>query len=264
MNETPKGYDHVVESLEGLPLTNLYIPSQNGAFSTNIDYSRLCTNCNLQVVLRGHKEALLDIINSSTANDFIFGAVAWITDFDIIDALAAAANRGVFVQFVVQKEDFLRPDRSADNRQSWRSRLRFKYSMLGCKPFDDPLIYSLYSSPHKISGGCNRPPIQAIRCVGNYSSSAADNASVFPRMHNKYIVFGRVIGSSASSIEFNAYSVWMGSYNLSQNASMSFESVVILYSVQAADTFLKDFRLLFSLSEPLDWQSEWLCPQFKI
>lgn len=54
-------------------------------------------------MFRNLKEELIACIKNA---DFVFGCVAWLTDFDVLAALAEKQG----VNIAVQKEDFLRPD----------------------------------------------------------------------------------------------------------------------------------------------------------
>lgn len=259
-----ENYEHIPSVLLTRSLTELKIQSRDGVFDTAAeDYSCVDYSGSMNVVFRGHKKKLMGLIGShSSEGKFIFGAVAWLTEFDVLDALASAVTAGAFVQFVVQKEDFLRPELSM-KASKWKSLLHSKYDKLGCRPFDDLCVYHLYETPYSIARGGGRPNIDAIRCVGNHNS---DNSPAFPRMHDKFVVFGSYsITDDSGSVSFLAETVWMGSYNFSMSATQSFESVIILRNAELANTaFLKEFRLLLSLSEPLNWQSEWVCPQFRI
>ena len=51
--------------------------------------------------------------------------------------------------------------------------------------------------------------------------------------------------------------VWTGSFNASKAATNSFENAVIIRSETVALAYHREFSMLFMLSEPLDWTSEW-------
>lgn len=108
--------------------------------------------------------------------------------------------------------------------------------------------------------------IDRVRCVGNRNNK--ENPSQ-PRMHNKCFVFGHrswIITGMDSFGETGKWkhiadAVWTGSFNCSQSATLSFENAVIIRGGNAASMYLQEICLLFLLSEPLDWKSEWMAPE---
>ncbi len=107
---------------------------------------------------------------------------------------------------------------------------------------------------------CVDPTIQPIRCVGNHNK---DKNSAFRRMHNKFLVFGDYV-EEKSGIELKLNEVWTGSYNFTTNAINSFENVVVIRSSEIAWAYYNEFCQMFALSEPLDWESDWCEPEFRI
>lgn len=69
----------------------------------------------VQVFFRNIKERLLFTIERA---DFMVGCIAWLTDKDVLDAIAKLRGASV----IVQKEGFLRP-----NTDPWCQRLRAQY-----------------------------------------------------------------------------------------------------------------------------------------
>lgn len=89
-------------------------------------------------------------------------------------------------------------------------------------------------------------------------------------MHNKFLVFGNrrpddvcPIGSVARG-EIHETKVRTGSMNLSWNATRSLENAVIIESNKIASAYMNEFALLLGISEPLDWRSEWIQPEYRI
>lgn len=121
----------------------------------------------------GTKVYFRDIENHLLAHikqaDAVFGAVAWLTSYSILDALAEKDN----VSIIVQKEDFLRPD--VGSRTDFKSTLRTKYNNLTC-------VLTRYSFGNILSSVSvlGDPSIEPVRCVGNHNR---DKTPAFPRMH---------------------------------------------------------------------------------
>ena len=166
------------------------------------------------------------------------------TDFDILTALSKVNN----VAIVVQKEDFLRPDLNQSG--DWKSRLRSCYKKLS----NNAQRYEMKGLLGKLSV-CSDPTIDPIRCVGNHNST---KQPAFPRMHNKFVVF------CDNNAESSPKEVWTGSFNLTQNASMSLENALLISDSKIATSYYNEFCQIFALSEPLDWDSEWCAPEFRI
>jgi hypothetical protein len=205
----------------------------------------------VSVFFRNHKEHL---INKIGEYDFVVGCVAWLTDFDILSALSLLRN----VCIVVQKEDFLRPDYRAGGK-AWESRLRKAYRMLRGGPdrFQWPGIISSLSV-------CCDPSVVGVRCVGNHNS---EKHPAFPRMHNKFLVFCEMEDSVADddpSILLFPMEVWTGSFNFTANATKSLENSILIRDEGIATAYFDEFSQIFALSEPLDWTSKWIAPEFRI
>ncbi|MDW7691574.1 hypothetical protein R9C00_17495 [Flammeovirgaceae bacterium SG7u.111] len=110
-----------------LNLNNLKIQTDSGSIDlldNNVimespDFSKV------EVYFRELEANLIEKIKEFK-NGLVFGSVAWLTSFNILDALAQCEN----VQIVVQKEDFLRPDLNIQYKSDWKIRLRNKYDKL--------------------------------------------------------------------------------------------------------------------------------------
>lgn len=222
------------ETLSGLVIPGESCTPRDG--EPLADYST--TSGSVHVIFRDLEERLIECIEDA---DEVYGCVAWLTSEPILEALA-----GKQVQIVVQKEDFLRPD--VGQSSAWKARLHRLY---------DRLIqgYSRYSFPDPVGGMdyCGDPTVEAIRCVGNHNAS---RNPAFPRAHHKFVVFCRD--------GFTPYAVWTGSFNFTRNAGRSFENAVVINDPVIAQAYLKEWAQLLAISEPLDWQSEWVAPQWRI
>ena len=211
----------------------------------------------VQVFFRDIKSHLLNEIDKATG---ILGCVAWLTDGDVLDALANKA-----AAIVVQKEDFLRPDIDFKNDSSWHRWLWDKYSkvegyisklsLAGCvaSEFDWKMF------EERISG---------IRCVGNHNS---DKVPASPRMHNKFMIFGMweltypdTSNPNYEQIIFKPYAVWTGSFNFTKNAGYSLENAVLIKIPEVVDAYYQEFGHILGLSEPLNWEDEWVAPTYRI
>ncbi len=229
-----------------------------------MDYS--CEDTvNARVIFREHKEELLKYINKYNS---ILGCVAWLTDYDLLKALATKK----IVSIIVQKEDFLRPDIDGGGKSKKLSEL---YNSL---PTGNRLNLPLSMIAGELSLASD-PTLEAIRCMGNHNK---DKSPAFPRMHHKFLIFTNDFesrseeDSDANSDDlfrgFSLYDwkpskgdcVWTGSYNLSQTATRSLENAVVLQSPRVVEAYVNEWDQIVALSEPLDWKSTWCNPQWFI
>lgn len=183
--------------------------------------------------------------------DAVLGCVAWLTHFDILDALAEKQ----LVSIVVQKEDFLRPDTNTGN--AWARELRTKYDKLkhglSFGSVDHKLFYMLRN--------CQLWYTDPIRCVGNHN---ADKLPAFPRSHHKFVLFCERYEISEGIDSYAPYAVWTGSFNFTKNAVNSFENALFMTDSQIVNAYLAEYAYVFGLSESLDWTSQWVAPELTI
>lgn len=208
----------------------------------------------VEVSFRDLKDRLIFLIEQS---DYMVGCVAWLTDADILNALAKLKGAAI----VVQKEDFLRPD--ASSTENWRARLRDQYEAIRpLKRSDFRGILDLMSR--------GADPTIGVRCVGNNNR---DRVPAFPRSHHKFGVFFRNKTSSEQPESIRLFPdglpvepvcVWTGSFNWTRNAGQSFENAVQIYHPPIADAFVWEFQQIAALSEPLDWENDWMAPEWRI
>ena len=207
--------------------------------------------CKVEVVFRNYKERLLKIL---PRYDTIFGCIAWLTDFDILNRL-----RGKRVSIVVQKEDFLKPDYQL--KPGEKEKLSKAYTHLDCGEHQYNLPWPLC---HMDTFGA--PKFWGVRCVGNHNR---DRNPSHPRMHNKFLVLTNWIDAldRQDEDEFplaDDACVWTGSCNLSRTSHSSLENVVILHDAEIVRAYLNEFAQIMALSEPLDWESDWCAPEYLI
>lgn len=229
--------------MNGVNLNDLGVPVEH-ATEPQVDHG-LSAIAKVDVIFRNHRARLLDEIARC---DVVLGCVAWLTDGVVLDALAKRQH----VSIVVQKEDFLRPDLG----QSWKHHLRRLYGAL-----PSPLLR--YALPGGVSSlnYAGDPKIAPVRCVGNHNR---DKQPAWPRMHNKFLVFCDQAKDSHGDPAVVPRRVWTGSYNISLNAAASWENAVLIDSAEIADAYAREFAQILTFSEPLDWTSDWVAPEYRI
>lgn len=196
-----------------------------------------------------------EIIARINACDAVFGCVAWLTHFGILRALAKKKR----VSLVVQKEDFLRPDTSPHS--NWRKALRAHYDAI-------PGTSRYSGGPEKISSYgalsyCGDDRVQAVRCVGNHNRN---NKPAFPRAHHKFVLFCKLGPLEYSDSERYPipYEVWTGSFNFTDNATKSFENVIVSKDANLIEAYAHEYAQILALSEPLNWEDDWCAPEWRI
>ena len=185
--------------------------------------------------------------------DFLFCCFAWLTNYRVLDRMAQLKHG---CQVVVQKEDFLRPD--AKHTSQSNSILRRKYDKLrSVSRFNFPGIAGSLS----VGSG---DECEAVRCAGVANNEKRKAA---PRMHHKFAVACNVEVFSdefTGGYRFSPYSVWTGSFNPTLNGARSRENAVVVDSVTVAEFYLKEWQKVFAMSEPLNWESKWSEPEWRI
>jgi len=233
-----------------LNLNELLIPDADGNDQKLNDFS--VQSDNLSIYFRNLEDNLVNHIKSA---DIILGAVAWLTSYPVLDALAQD-NKDVV--FVIQKEDFLRPDMG--QFKGFKNILKKKYGKLKNNltryDFIDTILPNMSFS--------SDPSIAPVSCVGNINNA---KVAAFPRMHNKFLIFAKRNNDSELTNDEKTiipYAVWTGSYNITKNASMSFENALYITDLKIVNAFYKEFAQIIALSESLDWFKDWVEPQWRI
>jgi len=214
----------------------------------------------VKVYFRDIQASLIERIEKYPA---VVGCMAWLTDFKIIDALS---SHGRHVAIIMQKEDFLRPD---DEGSDWSARIRAAYSKVPCRfwisgmPSDTSLSYHygkmavLAYPENDLWGHVDTFHLSPFRCAGPRKNDQETSAV---RMHNKFLVFCDIDEDG----NYLPAEVWTGSYNASYSATLSFENVLAIKSDEIARAYLNEFSDIALLSEPLDWTTVWMRPQYAI
>lgn len=199
------------------------------------------------VYFRNLREHLLDYIERA---EYILGCCAWVTDMQILTAL----GRKKGVSILVQKEDFLRPDGVAAMAD-----IRRLYMAI---PGTDRM--SVGAGNLSTGGGWE---CEAIRSVG----VRGDKHGLHPKMHHKFVLLckgvDRDLTHEANYYEpdlISPYAVWTGSFNFTDVAGRSLENAIVLTDPRAVQAYHEEYKQVLALSEPLDWHSPYVCPQWRI
>lgn len=228
---------------------NKFKIDNDGNFDDNLKDNSIHSEAGVTVYFRNLENSLIKHIENS---DAVFGAVAWLTNDAILEALSKLSA----VSIIVQKEDFLRPD--TGGKSDWKKYLRGKYSKLQC-------YLGRYSFPNILGrmSICSDPTLDPIRCVGNHNR---DKKPAFPRMHNKFLVFAKVVasGDDFEADRIEPYAVWTGSFNLTKNATNSLENALYITDPMIVKAYFDEYAQIAAISEPLDWTSDWAVPEWRI
>lgn len=208
----------------------------------------------LEVIFKDQESKLLEKIKAFEKGA-IFGCVAWLTSVPVLRALGKCQN----VQIIVQKEDFLRPDIGVRNLDRWKSELWKLYRDIKCD-----LERHDFREPMCNLSICGDPTVEGIRCVGNHN---LEKTAAFPRAHHKFLVFCNIVETEAGP-EYIPISLWTGSFNITKNATQSFENVLYFTDTTGKNpvinAFLDEHHQIYALSETLNWTSEWSAPEYRI
>lgn len=193
----------------------------------------------------------------------IVGAVSWITNLNILSALAECQA----VSILVQKENYLKRtsknsknSKNSKRNHSYEDKLLDAYDRLKCDiTLDQFESFENFNNKNVQYTGS----IQPIRCVGNQN---AGNVAAFPKMHNKFIVmcyWEYVQDASTGDIgmKLRPEQVITGSFNFTNVATASLENIVVINSVEIARAYLIEYAQILTISEPLEWTSEIISPE---
>jgi hypothetical protein len=258
-------YHHGQEEQRVIDFNKVKIENHNTGGSNEFDNHNIKTDL-IDVYFRNIEDELIKNIEKA---DAVVGCVAWLTSENILIALSKKST----VQIVVQKEDFLRPDIASG--KNFSKRIRYLYSLLNCEADRYMMDFGIGCRIGKCSVACD-PSIEAVRCVGNYNK---DKNPAFPRSHHKFVVFlkgpygkihnkkiniNEIHGMAYEEIKYEPYAVWSGSFNFTKNATNSLENAVLIKDKQIIEAYLKEWGQIAAISEPLDWESQWTFPEYRI
>lgn len=213
------------------------------------DFHTIVLGTDIEVIFKDLEGSLIEKISDA---DAVLGCVAWLTNYKI---LAELARLRFGASMVVQKEDFLRPDRMKNPK------LRQTY--------DKIKAFNRMRTPGAIRelAPCSFSYSDPVRCVGNHNLA---KSPAHPRMHHKFLVFLRVQerkpgdGEEDEWRSFKPYAAWTGSFNFTDNATKSFENAVYIENEEVAQAFANEHSQVLALSEELDWTTPWATPQYWI
>jgi hypothetical protein len=171
---------------------------------------------------------------------FVAGCMAWLTNRMVLERLAALSGG---CQIVVQKEDFLRPDNVT------RGELKALYGAL--RSPDRHALPTRTSVGSSVLSYAASPECDAVRCMGMRPVPGRTT----PKMHHKFFVF--------FDAEMTPRSVWTGSFNATHNGANSRENAVHIVSDKVAAAYALEWSRTLALSEPLDWSSEYVEPEWR-
>jgi len=179
----------------------------------------------------------------------VTGAMAWLTNGAVLRALAGCDT----VSIIVNKEDFLRPDKG----NATNARTRFLYGKI-------PKNSRYQWRQSRILSSSGEPTFDAVRCVG----MADSRAKILPRLHHKFLVFSRWPEGLTDADRWRTppspYAVWTGSFNATENATRSLENAVIIRDPEIAKAYENEWGHALRWSEPLDWETPYAEPEWRI
>lgn len=224
---------------------------------------------NITVHFGDIEEALIEYISRTKV---CLGCVAWLTNENILSALA---GREV-VSILVQKEDFLRPDYADPKvdwkakQDSWKAKLKRMYDALPrgiCQDdFRDVDIYlddeqyktvdynqkkmlDMYKQTNINPGDISIFACWETRAIRSLGEINKLKAPAFPRMHHKFLLF--------CNNACEPYAVWTGSFNFTYNATQSLENGLFITDRYIVQAYWYEYVFNFINSESLDWNSEY-------
>lgn len=227
--------------------------AKNFSYRALQNHSATSTSAKVTTYFDGIERLFVEL---SERHEVVVGAVAWLTNTQILSALAKSPR----VAITVQKEDFLRKDIGFPNYSQQRLKIRSLYNNL--TPFDAGDFTESYPGQQEFHPQYNSTVQSwlfdnrgnyyhggdAVRCMGFANDP---NAHQIPRMHHKFLIFGE----RDEGLVMWPKCVVTGSFNLSHNAVKSRENVVLIEDTDICQSYLSEWAQLWSMSEPLDWSS---------
>lgn len=195
----------------------------------------------ISIIFREVKPLLISLIQES---EIVLGAVAWLTDIDILKALSKTK-----CQIILQKEDFLRPDMDSSSEKYNETILRTHYDNLKF-----PLKTINFESKILELSYDNIFDIEPVRCFGYFNEKLRHCT---PKMHNKFLIFATFDKVTQKIIPKK---VWTGSANFTTMSMHSLENCVIIDDEIIAKQYMKEYEYIYSLSETLNWTHSWVSP----
>ena len=225
----------------------------------------------IEVLFGGHKARLLRLFDEARKEELAcLGAVAWLTDMDILDAMATVPT-----SVVLQKEDFLRQDDESPDtngkRDGWRDILREHYDRVA---ESGDFLFLRQNFPNPLGGMSlmGHQGMAGMRCFG-VRNRRGTGSRPNPLMHHKFLIFAKLhlLPDSGDEGEddpptvpvWEPRIVWTGSANLTRLLGRSRENVLIIRNMVVGMAYLQEWISLMCCSEPLDWDSPWVDPEWR-
>ena len=234
-----------------------------------------CVSGHTRLLYRNHKRWLLKLLEEARVRGWVcFGCMAWLTDYDILEGLAR-----IPCSIIVQKGDLWRPDLAdGEKRGVQRARVRRQYEAIGRSDRTGGKTVGYFQRQHMPwplgqMSQCADPAIAGVRSFGISTGRSAEAPLWTPLMHNKFVVFAElVLKPGAGSSEEDPWEVpewqgrvlWTGSLNLTRLSRRSCETALIFRDPVFADAAIREWAQIAALSEPLEWTSEWINPQWRL
>ena len=212
------------------------------------------TSSKVESVVSVHFEDIADVFCDLAHNhEVAVGAVAWLTNQNILKAFASLRR----IAIIVQKEDFMRHDAGDGNLAYRKKKLYPLYDAL--KPFDFGDLVETYPGQQELNPHFNSAVQnwlfdasgdfqhygEAIKCIGYIN----DGKRASPRMHHKFVVFG----SLSEGLVIRPNCVVTGSFNLTENAELSRENILVIKDQKICSSFVSEWAQLWAMSESLNW-----------
>lgn len=186
--------------------------------------------CLVRPVFRNIEDAIIKQIRKS---DIVVGCVAWLTNVQILKALSDIQG----CQFVVQVEDWLRPDSDDYSLQRQRNLIE---RLAGIDNYTVPGYLNV----------CSHTELAPLRLAGVPKNTDRNQ----PRMHHKFALFGN--RSDGNCAYF--HTVFTGSFNWTRNATNSLENGVFMRGTDVIDAYSREYFeiLLTSRTIKEEWWGE--------
>lgn len=217
------------------------------------DHSRVVTNVEkLEVFFKSLDAHLIEKISEA---DAVVGCVAWLTHQGILSQLASVPHG---VSIIVQKEDFLRPDKQSES--DYHARLHRQY--LSLNPISGPNDAQIERVSSSLLSGNKESWVDiSVRCVG---FAKQPNELVLPRMHHKFLVFCKYHDDFENYWNYYPYAVWTGSFNMTHNGTQSIENAVYIEDKKIAKAYFSEWFNMLLISENLDWTRKYCDPDIQM
>ena len=248
---------------------------------------------NISCYFRNLEDNLIKHISEA---DVVVGSVAWLTNEGILEAMKSCKH----VSIVVQKEDFLRPDTNMTNT---KLKILYRALPKHLNRFAFETILSKMSTngdnsiePVRCVGNNNRNKYTSLPrahnkflvfCKIEKRPYSEDEIQERIDRHLKDLEDIRRFESESTSKGINwrlemakisvaafqqqtyyevirPYAFWTGSFNFTENACKSFENAIYIRDEILAQAYLKEYSQIAALSEPLNWETEWMSPEWRI